>query len=159
MIAKALGTVEEGKTAGLIDVMAFGSYLKRIPNPRTAGDWLTKDEAIVDAYGAHPWTNFHFSPNAYFHMFSGMEKAHDIKRMKRLPAGLPILFASGAEDPVGSWGEGVRKAFMVYQENTPCEVSIKLYDDDRHEILNETDRDQVYEDMLEFLEYCLEKRR
>ena len=65
---------------------------------------------------------------------------------------------SGAEDPVGNWGEGVRKAFMVYSDNTECDVDIRLYGDDRHEILNELDKDRVYEDLKDFLEYCLEKR-
>ncbi|MBQ6314152.1 MAG: alpha/beta fold hydrolase [Mogibacterium sp.] len=156
-VAKLLGTGKPGKTAGFIDVLSFGSNLKKIDNPRTQSDWLTKDEAIVDWYRAQPWCTFRFSPNGYFHMFSGMLKAHDPKRMAKLPEGLPILFTSGAEDPVGAWGEGVRKAFMVYSENSPCEVSIKLYDGDRHEILNETDRDVVYKDMLDFLEYCLDK--
>ena len=156
-VAKLHGTKKVGKTAKMIDTMSFGSYLKKIDNPRTISDWLTKDESIVDWYRAQPWCTFRFSPNGYYHMFSGMQKAHDVKRMQKLPEGLPILFTSGAEDPVGAWGEGVRKAYMVYSENTPCEVSIKLYDDDRHEILNETDRDVVYKDMLDFLDYCLEK--
>ena len=151
-VAKLHGTKKVGKTAKMIDTMSFGSYLKKIDNPRTISDWLTKDEKIVDWYIAEPWCSFRFSPNAYYHMFSGMQKAHDVRRMKKLPEGLPILFTSGAEDPVGAWGEGVRKAYMVYSENTPCEVSIKLYDDDRHEILNETDRDVVYKDMLDFLD-------
>jgi alpha-beta hydrolase superfamily lysophospholipase len=157
-VAKLLGTGKPGRKARLIDIMSFGNYLKKIENVRTSSDWLTKDEQIVDWYRAQPWCNFSFTPNAYYHMFRGMQKAHDINRMKKLPAGLPILFASGAEDPVGNWGEGVRKAFMVYTENTECEVSIRIYDDDRHEILNETDRDKVYADMLEFLDYCLEKK-
>ena len=156
-IAKVLGTGKVGKRAKLIDVMSFGSYLKRIPEPRTISDWLTKDEKIVDWYRSQPWCTFHFTPNGYYHMFSGMQKAHDIRRMKKLPEGLPILFTSGAEDPVGAWGEGVRKAYMIYSENTSCEVSIRLYDNDRHEILNETDRDIVYADLLDFFEYCLEK--
>ena len=156
-IAKVLGTGKVGKRAKLIDVMSFGSYLKRIPEPRTISDWLTKDEKIVDWYRSQPWCTFHFTPNGYYHMFSGMQKAHDIRRMKKLPEGLPILFTSGAEDPVGAWGEGVRKAYMIYSENTSCEVSISLYDNDRHEILNETDRDIVYADLLDFFEYCLEK--
>ena len=154
-VAKMLGINKAGKEAGLIDRMSFGSYLKKIKNPRTISDWLTKDEKIVDWYRAQPWCTFHFSPNAYYHMFSGMQKAHDIERMKKLPEGLPILIVSGAEDPVGAWGEGVRKTFMVYSENTKCEVSIKIYDDDRHEILNETDREQVYADLLEFLDDCI----
>ena len=156
LVAKLMGTKKVGKSAELIDKMSFGSYLKRIENPKTISDWLTKDEEIVKWYRNEPWCTFHFSPNAYYNMFLGMQKAHDIDRMKNLPEGLPILFCAGAEDPVGNWGEGVRKAFMVYTENTPCEVSIKLYDGDRHEILNELDKEQVYEDMREFLEGCLE---
>ncbi|MBO5513075.1 MAG: alpha/beta fold hydrolase [Mogibacterium sp.] len=156
LMAKLMGTKKVGKSAELIDKMSFGSYLKRIENPKTISDWLTKDEEIVKWYRNEPWCTFHFSPNAYYNMFHGMQKAHDIDRMKNLPEDLPILFCAGAEDPVGNWGEGVRKAFMVYTENTPCEVSIKLYDGDRHEILNELDKEQVYEDMREFLEGCLE---
>lgn len=159
ILARMLGTSKAGKKAKLIDVIAFRNNLKRIKNPRTVKDWLTRDEAVVDRYRDTPWCNFHFSPNAYYHMFSGMQKAHDISRMKTLPEGLPILFVSGAEDPVGGWGEGVRKAFMVYSENTLCEMDIRLYGDDRHEILNELDKDRVFEDLLEFLEYCLEKKR
>ncbi len=156
-LARLMGTGKIGKRAKLIDGMAFGSYLKKIENPRTISDWLTKDTEIVDKYRANPWNTFYFTPNGYYHMFSGMQKAHDIKRMKKLPAGLPILFASGAEDPVGNWGEGVRKAYMVYTENTDCDVDIRLYIGDRHEILNETDRQEVYEDMRAFFEHCLEK--
>lgn len=157
LVATLLGKNKVGKSAKMLDAMGFGSYLKKIENPRTSSDWLTKDEKIVDWYRAQPWCTFRFTPNGYYHMFSGMEKAHDLKRMKNLPVGLPILFTSGAEDPVGNWGEGVRKAFMVYSENSPCRVDIKLYEDDRHEILNETDRDVVYKDMLEFLDDCIAK--
>ncbi|MBQ0018305.1 MAG: alpha/beta fold hydrolase [Clostridiales bacterium] len=154
-LAKLFGTGKVNKSSKLLEGIAFGTYLKKIENPKTVSDWLTKDEAIVNKYVNDPWCTFHFSPNAFYHMFAGMQKAHDIARISKLPEGLPILFCSGAEDPVGAWGEGVRKAFMVYSENSPAEVDIKLYDDDRHEILNETDRKQVYDDMAEFLDGCL----
>lgn len=154
-MARLMGTGKVGKKAKLIDVMSFGSYLKRIDNPRTINDWLTKENDIVDKYRATPWCTFHFTPNAYFHMFSGMLKAHDTKRMKNLPENMPLLLTSGAEDPVGNWGEGVRKAYMAYLENSPCKVDIRLYDDDRHEILNETDRAEVFEDLRTFFDNCL----
>lgn len=159
LIARMLGKDKVGKRAKLIDVMSFGNYLKRIPDARTISDWLTRDEEVVDWYRAEPWCQFHFTPNAYFHMFSGMQKAHDITRMNNLPEGLPLLLISGAEDPVGNWGEGVRRAYMVYSENSPCEVSIRIYDDDRHEILNELDKEAVYADLLDFLDYCLDKQK
>ena len=158
-IAGLLGTNKVGKRAKLIDAMSFGSYLKRIDEPRTISDWLTKETDVVDRYRADPWCTFHFTPNAYFHMFSGMLKAHDTKRMKDLPEGMPLLITSGAEDPVGNWGEGVRKTYMAYVENSPCAVDIRLYDDDRHEILNETDRAEVFKDLEAFFEHCLEGSR
>ncbi len=159
-VAKSLCRLKgERSTSKLIEGMAFGTYLKRIDHPNTSKDWLSKDEDIVRAYVNNPLCMFHFTANAYYNMFEGMQLAHDKKRMSTLPAGLPILFVSGAEDPVGSWGEGVRKAFVAYQENTECQVDIKLYEGDRHEILNELDRAEVYEDLLEWLDCCVEDRR
>lgn len=154
-IAKILGINKVGKKAAILDKMAFAGYLKRISNPKTEKDWLTRDDAIVEWYVNEPWCMFKFSPNAYYHMFTGMIKAHDIERMKKLPQGMPMLFCSGAECPVGGWGESVRKTYMVYTENTDCDTDIKLYLDDRHEILNELDKEQVYEDLLEFLNSCI----
>ena len=135
----------------LVDGMAFGSYLKRIENPRTAKDWLTKDEAIVDKYVNDPWCTYDFSANGYIMMFTAMQKAQDINRIQTINPQMPILFCAGAEDPVGNYGEAVRKAFQVYKDNTGCQVDIKIYEGDRHEILNETDRAQVYEDMLTWM--------
>ena len=155
LMAKSMGIDKPGKSADRIEKMAFGSYLKRIDNPRTVSDWLTRDTEIVDRYVANPLNTFHFTPNAYYHMFAGMQKAHDKKRMQKLPADLPILLTSGAEDPVGSWGEGVRKAFMAYVENSPCKVDIRLYDDCRHEILNELNRQVVFRDLRVFFDNCL----
>lgn len=155
LVAKLSGTKKLGKRSKLIEGMAFGTYLKKIENPKSVSDWLTKDETIVKAYRKDPKCTFHFTPNAFYHMFSGMQKAHDVERIKTLPAGLPILLTSGAEDPVGNWGEAVRKAYIIYSDNSECDVSIHLYLDDRHEILNETDREQVYADLLEYLNSCL----
>ena len=156
-LAMTQGVSKVGKKSRLIDILAFSGNLKRLPHAKTVHDWLTHDEEVVRQYRDDPLCGFHFTPNGYYHMFSGMEKAHDIKRMQKLPEGLPILFAAGAEDPVGNYGEGVRKAFMVYSENTDCDVDIRIYGDDRHEILNELDKDRVYEDLKDFLDYCLEK--
>lgn len=151
-LAKLFGTKKLQKRAKLIEAVSFGSYLKKLEKPRSSRDWLTRDKEIIKLYKSDPRCTFHFTPNAFYHMFSGMQKAHDIERMKKLPIGLPILFCSGAEDPVGAWGEGVRKTFVKYEENTACEVSIKLYLDDRHEILNELNKFEVYDDLLEFFE-------
>ena len=155
LVAQMQGLNKRQKRSKLIEAMSFGQYLKKIPDATSFNAWLSKDNDIVDRYKDDPWCTFHFTPNAFFHMFSGMLKAHDIDRMKNLPEGMPLLLTSGAEDPVGNWGDGVRKAYMVYLENTKCMVDIRLYDNDRHEILNETNREEVFEDLRTFFNNCL----
>ena len=155
-VARLQGLSKVGKRSKVIELLSFGQYLKKIPDATSFNAWLSKDNDIVDRYKEDPWCTFHFTPNAFFHMFSGMVKAHDTERMKKLPEGMPLLLTSGAEDPVGGWGEGVRKAYMKYLEFSPCQVDIRLYKNDRHEILNETDRYEVFKDLLAFFEHCLE---
>ena len=159
VIAAIMGLDKVGKRARLIEAVSFGTYLKKVKKPRTINDWLTKDDAAIDSYRSNPWCTFNFTPNAFYHMFSGMLKANDKARMRKLPKGLPLLLISGAEDPVGNWGEGVRKTYMAYLENSQCDVNIRIYEDDRHEILNETNKAEVYDDIRSFLDYSLEEER
>ena len=69
----------------------------------------------------------------------------------KTPSDLPLLLTSGAKDPVGGFGKGVVHVYDMYKAAGSNDVSIQLYDDDRHEILNETDRHQVYQDVLAWL--------
>ncbi|MBR0374779.1 MAG: alpha/beta fold hydrolase [Mogibacterium sp.] len=135
-----------------INNMAIGAYNKQFKNPRTAADWLTRDEEIVDWYLNEDWCTFMFTVDGYNNMFKGMQVAHDKKKMAGLPEGLPLLIVSGAEDPVGGNGKGVRQTYEAYKKYSPCSVDIMLYENDRHEILNELDRAQVYEDLLAWLD-------
>ncbi len=136
----------------MINNMAFGSYNKQFEPSRTSMDWLTKDEAVVDAYINHPWCTFRFTVNGYYNLFRSIEAAQDPKQIAQIPKDLPLLFVSGACDPVGGNGKGVTTAYESYKNAGIADVSIKLYDNDRHEILNETDRDQVWADLFAWLE-------
>ena len=78
-----------------------------------------------------------------------MEKKESIYM---IPKTLPILFASGSDDPVGNFGKGVRKIYEQYKAAGLQDVALRLYDGDRHELLNETDRQQVYQDLFDWLE-------
>ena len=69
-----------------------------------------------------------------------------------IPKGLPILFIAGADDPVGDFGKGVRKIYEQYKAAGIQDISLRLYAGDRHEILNETDRQQVYQDLYEWMD-------
>lgn len=136
----------------LLDKLGIGSYNKKFEPARTPDDWLTKDTEIVDRYVKNPLNQFHFTVNAYYHMFRGLEYAEKDENIRKIPDHLPILLASGQDDPVGGEGEGVKKVYDSFLKNGKTNVTFRLYENDRHEILNETDRDKVYQDMLSFLE-------
>lgn len=76
-------------------------------------------------------------------MFSAIEAAQDPKRIERIPKCLPLLLVSGTDDPVGDFGEGVRKAYDSYIKSGISDVRMHLFENDRHEILNELDHDEV----------------
>ncbi|MCC8141654.1 MAG: alpha/beta hydrolase [Lachnospiraceae bacterium] len=135
-----------------INNMAFGSYNQQFEPARTSMDWLSKEEDVVDAYLNHPWCTFQFTVNGYYNLFSGMQAARDSQQIQQIPKDLPMLFVSGACDPVGENGKGVEKAYQLYERAGIKDLSMKLYENDRHEILNESDRDVVYADLLAWLE-------
>ena len=135
----------------MVNNTAFGSYNKRFEPARTTHDWLTKDENIVDQYLADPWCTFMFTVNAYYHMFGGIEYLQKKEHIAQIPRELPLLVVSGAEDPVGDFGKGVQKAYESYKAAGIRDLSLKLYPGDRHEILNELDRQQVYQDLLDWM--------
>lgn len=135
-----------------VDNMAFGSYNKRFKPARTSKDWLSKDQAKVDEYIADERCGFVFTLNAYYNMFCGMNRLYDRKFLTRMPGALPIFFVSGAQDPVGEFSKGVLRAVDSFQKAGMTDVKVKLYPDDRHEILNETDRQVVYQDIADWLE-------
>ena len=132
--------------------MAFGAYNKKFEPARTDKEWLTKDEKIIDWYLNEPRCSFKFTLNGYYNMFKGISRLHDKTLLDRIPKDLPILFVSGQDDPVGDFGKGVQAAYESVKKIGCKNVDIKLYPNDRHEILNELDRKQVYEDLYNWMQ-------
>lgn len=84
-------------------------------------------------------------------MFDGMAKMNKQEKSGNIPKELPIFFVAGNEDPVGADGKGVEAVYNRYKEKGAKNVSVKLYEGDRHEILNELDKDVVYADLLNWI--------
>ena len=135
----------------LVNDMAFGSYNKHFEPARTSVDWLTKDEKIVDWYLSEPRCTFVFTLNGYYNMFEGIARLHNKDLLRIVPKDLPVLFVSGEEDPVGSFGAEVKAAAKSLIDVGVQNVEVKLYPNDRHEILNELDKETVYEDLYNWL--------
>ena len=135
----------------LIKSLAFGSYNKRFKPAKTPNDWLSKNEENVAAYEADPLCGFPFTDNGYNILFSIIKDSCSHKTIEAVPKNLPVFFVAGAEDPVGDYGKGVKKAKKKFEEAEIKDVTLKLYEGARHEILNDFCKEEVQGDVLEFL--------
>lgn len=135
----------------MLTKMSFGSYCKRISSPRTPYDWLSVNEKNVDDYIADPMCGFGFTANGFITLLELIKRMQNGANIEAVPKDLPLLFVAGEEDPVGNYGDGVRTAVESYKNAGVRDITVKLYPGDRHEILNEADREVVKEDILEWI--------
>lgn len=132
--------------------LVFGGYNKRIANPRTPSDWLSRDKSVVDAYEAHPLCGFTPSCGLLRDMMIGMQYNEDGKNLASMNKELPVFIIGGSEDPVGLYGKSVPKTAKEFRKVGMKRVSEKLYPGMRHEILNEIGKEQVFRDISDWIE-------
>lgn len=122
-----------------------------------SNSWLSKNEENVKAYYADPRCTFLFTVNAYYGLMEAVLFDNQMENVKKVPADLPLFFVSGKDDPVGNLGEGVMKVYNMYKEAGVTDITYCLYENDRHEILNETDREKVFADIAAWLNVRVEE--
>lgn len=131
--------------------LLFGNYNKVFTPNRTEFDWLSRDEAEVDKYVADPFCGTVFTAGFYYDFLKGLREIERKRNRRKLPSNLPLLIISGDKDPVGKCGKGVLNLSNLYKKAGVQDITIKLYKDARHELLNELNREQVKEDILGWL--------
>ncbi len=136
----------------LLAGLSTGAYNKQFRPNRTGADWISRDTAVVDAYVADPLCRFVPTVGMYRDMMGGLQFIRDRDNLSKMDPDTPIHFFSGDHDPVGDMGAGVRSVFERFREVGVKDLSIKLYPDGRHEMLNDLCRDGVYRDVLDWLE-------
>jgi len=140
-----------------INDMAFGSYNRRFQPQRSNYDWLTRDESIVRAYEADPRCTFCFTASAFRDLFTLSQEANSRQWFRSLPKDLPVLLISGDMDPVGDYGKGVQTVLDRLLQAGMEDVSMTLYPQARHELLNELNREEVLSDLRQWLSQKLAK--
>lgn len=139
-------------TSEVLQRMVFGAYNSAFSPNRTAFDWITSDDQMVDEYIADPYCGFDPTIQLYGEMFYGMVENQKRENLTRMQTDLPVHFFSGALDPVGSNGRGVKKTVDAFADAGMTQVTCHIYDGMRHEPLNEKGRMQVYGDVLLWLQ-------
>lgn len=145
----------ETKPNAKLQNLVFGSYNKKVEHPRTAFDWLSRDSKIVDAYIAHPLCGFIASAGLLRDMMKGIHYIEQPANLANMNASLPVFFIAGGDDPVGPYGKGVHTCAEAFRKAGMEDVSVRIYPLCRHEILNEINRIQVYQDVLKWIEKYL----
>lgn len=133
-----------------IENIAFGSYNKRFDGD-TKYEWLTKDRDIIEKYAQDKFCTFHFTVSAMHDLITLIKICNGKKCFNDTKNDLPILLIAGDMDPVGNYGKGVKQVYDNYKSSGKCDVTIFLYKDCRHEIHNDSCRDQMTEDILKFI--------
>ncbi|GAA0122543.1 MAG: alpha/beta hydrolase [Clostridium argentinense] len=137
--------------ATLMDRLSFGSFNSKFKPNRTNCDWLTRNTDEVDKYIKDKLCGSIHSTSYFYYLLKGLKKNYKYKNLNNIPKNLPILLASGKSDPVGMMGQGVKNLQNSLRNAGVKKVDMILYDNARHEILNEINKEEVYSDMINFL--------
>ena len=140
----ACASVGEKNPSQQLQNMVFAGYNAHVEHPRTAFDWLSRDKKCVDDYIAHPSCGFTASTGLLRDLLMGIAYVEQKQSLANMNKSLPVLFVSGGEDPVGSYGKGVRKAARAFRKAGMEDVTLRLFPLCRHEILNEINREEIY---------------
>ena len=120
------------------------------PN-RTFFDWLSRDEAEVDAYINDPYSGNICSGGFYRDLSGGLDRIHRPNAIARIPTDMPVYIFSGSADPVGEMGASPTKLVNAYRSLGIKDLEFVLYPGARHETLNETNRDEVMNNLLSWI--------
>ena len=136
--------------SAFVNNLAFGTYLKKIEAPATPYDWISRDAEIVAKYAKDAKCTFVFTASAFHELMSMLNTVNKPSWAQRVDKTLSIALFSGDMDPVGDYGKGVRTVYEALCGAGVKDVTLKLYPGARHEILNETNRSEVYADVLDW---------
>ena len=142
----------ETKSSPMLNSLVFGGYNKVFKPNRTPNDWICSDEQVVDKYQADPLCGFDATIGLARDMLTGIRMNEETTNLMKMNKSLPVLFVSGAKDPVGGMSKGVLACIDAFKRSGIRNVTIHIYPEGRHEMLNEVNRDEVYNDILTWLD-------
>lgn len=134
-----------------LEKLSSGGNNKRYDDVRTPFDWLSRDREAVAKYVADPLCGFTFTVRAYRDMFEGLSRLYP-EKLGAMRPDIPVLLLSGDMDPVGGYGEGVKKVAQELRAAGVKDVSVQLYAGGRHEMFNELNKEMVWADLIAWLD-------
>lgn len=136
--------------SGLMEKMAFGRYNDHFSDENDSRSWFTKNEEIRRKYDADKFCNYRFTVSALRDLLRLLKFCNRKQWFENLDKSIPVLLVSGKDDPVGNYGSGVTAVYDLLKK-AGANVKIKLYENCRHEILNDTCSEDAVSDILDFI--------
>lgn len=143
---------DTSKPSNFMNNMSFGSYNKAIPNNKTPFDWLSRDEEQVQKYIDDPLCGYVCSQSFFREMAGGFAVMAKPSELAKIDKDLPIFIHGGSMDPVSDLGKGLYALEAQYKNLGVKDVTLTVYPEARHEIYNELNKQEVYENTLKFIE-------
>ncbi|EKO1913306.1 lysophospholipase [Clostridium botulinum] len=137
--------------SNLLNNLSFGGYNKKFQPNRTEFDWLTRDEREVDKYIKDEYCGTIFPTSFYHDFLRGLKSIWKEENKNKIPINLPIFIIAGDKDPVGNFGKGILNLYNFYKSIGVVDINYKLYKEGRHEILNEINKKEVFQDVLNWI--------
>jgi alpha-beta hydrolase superfamily lysophospholipase len=135
----------------IMNKLSFGAFNGAFKPNRTDYDWLSRDNAEVDKYINDPWCGTVFTAGFFCDMLGGIGYINKKENIAKIPKSLPIYIFSGAKDPVGANTKGVSQVYNALKDAGIGDLNLKFYEDGRHEMLNEINREEVFKDVIAWL--------
>jgi alpha-beta hydrolase superfamily lysophospholipase len=130
---------------------SFERFNNTVDAPRTSADWLSRDPHEVDKYIADPLCGFECTTQLWFDVFGGIVEMCTPKNIAKLSGSLPVYIMAGERDPLNGRLAHIRKLHKVLEEQGVRNVTLRVYEGARHELFNETNRDEVTRDLVDWL--------
>ncbi|WP_338751789.1 lysophospholipase [Bacillus sp. FJAT-52991] len=136
----------------LLNKLSFGDFNKKFSDIQTEFDWLSRDREQVQTYIDDPYCGFIPTAGFFYDLLNGLEMIHKPEEVSRMEKDLPFFFISGDHDPVGDYSKGVLRVIDQYKQQGITNIDYTFYKEGRHEMLNETNRQQVIQDVTNWLQ-------
>ncbi len=152
LIAKSQLKKGPAKRNEKLDEMTFGAYNKPYEPAETKFQWLSRDQDEVNKYVKDPYCGFVSSTSLFVEILKGLKIIWKKENEQKIPKDLPILIIAGDKDPTNNFGKNLDVLIKRYEKYGIKKLTKKFYKDARHEVFNETNRDEVFQDLIEWLD-------
>lgn len=146
------------RSSSTLKSLFFSEFNKKFKPNRTKVDWISRDDKQVDLFESDPLRIEDFSTSVFIDILKGSKKINAQRTFEATPKDLPIYIFSGDKDPVGEMGKGIKKVANQYKKAGINDLTLKIYEGGRHEMLNEINKEEVEQDFINWLNHRIDAK-